>query len=307
MHWSSLLMEDPVMVRRLRSPAFTLIELLVVIGILGLLMAVILPAVQYCRASAARASCANNLKQIGLALHSYHDTAQILPPGMSYNPPDEHYPFMSWQARLLPYVEQQGLWDVTVKAYATGIDFREVPPHVGFVTVMPVFACPADGRTLGLGKYGDHVVAFTDYLGVEGINSSRVDGVLFLNSRIRFADVTDGTSQTLAVGERPPSADGIYGWWYGGMGQALDGSTDSVLGVREKCYNGLVACPKGPYEYGLGRWNNNCDMFHFWSNHTGGANFLFVDGAVHFLPYSAQPILSALATRAGGEAVSLPD
>ena len=91
------------------------------------------------------------------------------------------------------------------------------------------------------------------------------------------------------------------------MGQANDGSTDNVLGVRERCYNGLVDCPRGPYEYGPGRADNNCDMFHFWSHHSGGGNFLFADGSVHFLSYSAKSVLRALSTRAGGEAVTLPD
>jgi prepilin-type processing-associated H-X9-DG protein/prepilin-type N-terminal cleavage/methylation domain-containing protein len=296
------------MKRRRGSLAFTLIELLVVIGIIGLLLALTLPAVQYIRATAARASCANNLKQVGLALHAYHDTSHTLPPGMSYQGGGEKYPFMAWHARLLPYVEQQALWDVTMQAYARDSVFSDAPPHVGFVTVMRVFTCPADGRSSQLGLFDGQPVAFTDYLGVEGINSGRMDGVLFLNSRIRFADVTDGTSNTLAVGERPPSADGWFGWWYAGLGQAGEGSADMVLGVREKCYTYRApGCPAGPYEYGPGRSDNMCDTFHFWSHHSGGANFLFVDGSVHFLPYSARPIMRALATRAGGETVSLPD
>ncbi len=296
------------MIRKPPYPAFTLLELVVVIGIIGLLLALTLPAVQHMRAAAARASCGNNLKQLGLALHAYHDTAHVLPPGMSNQPTGEQYPCMSWHARLLPYVEQQNLWDVTVQAYAQDWNFAHDPPHVGFATVVRVFACPADGRTAQLGAFAGLPVAFTDYLGVEGINSVRKDGVLFLNSSIRFADITDGTSNTLAVGERPPSADGYFGWWYGGVGQGGDGSADMVLGVREKCYSYRARdCPKGPYAFGPGRADNMCDTFHFWSHHAGGANFLFVDGAVHFLPYSAQPIMRALATRAGGEAVSLPD
>jgi len=292
-----------------RTSGFTLIELLVVIGIFGLLIGLALPAVQYVRAAAARARCQNNMKQLGLALHMYHDDSHCLPPGMSLYPDyeGERYPFMSWQARLLPFLEQEPLWAVTVNAYAQDKWFEDNPPHVGFSTLLPVMICPADGRSSQLGRVGKLSVAFTDYLGVEGINSGRMDGVLFLNSRIRFSDVTDGTSTTLAVGERPPSADGWLGWWYAGAGQGNEGSADTVLGVRETCYYSLCNCPKGPYEYGPGRSDNICDAFHFWSHHRGGANFLFVDGAVHFLPYSAQPIMSALATRAGGEVVSLPD
>jgi prepilin-type N-terminal cleavage/methylation domain-containing protein/prepilin-type processing-associated H-X9-DG protein len=295
------------MKQRHRTEGFTLLELLVVIGIIGLLLGLTLPAVQHVRAAAARAGCENNLKQMGLAFHMYHDFSHSLPPGMSLQPQGEPYPYMSWSARLLPYLEQEPLWEATVQAYAKDKWFEDNPPHVGFATVLRAFTCPADGRTSQLGRAGTLSVAWTDYLGVEGVNSGRMDGVLFLNSRIRFSDITDGTSTTLAVGERPPSADGWLGWWYAGAGQGDEGSADTVLGVRETCYYFQGNCPKGPYEYGPGRSDNMCDAFHFWSHHGGGANFLFVDGAVHFLPYSARPIMSALATRAGGEVVSLPD
>jgi prepilin-type processing-associated H-X9-DG protein len=124
-----------------------------------------------------------------------------------------------------------------------------------------------------------------------------------------MADISDGTSQTLFAGERPPSADFQFGWWYAGAGQLFTGSADMVLGVHERNVLPLsigyaYGCPPGPYSFGPGRMSNQCDMFHFWSPHNGGgANFLFADGSVHFLSYSAAPILPALATRSGGEVI----
>ncbi len=172
---------------------------------------------------------------------------------------------------------------------------------------MRLYFCPADSRPFA----GISVVSAgpTSYLGNEGIDLYARNGVLYIDSQISFADVSDGASNTLAVGERPPSAQGDFGWWYAGEGQAKDGSCDNVLGVRERNDSKYGAgCPPGPYTFRPGRFQNQCDMFHFWSPHTGGgANFLLVDGSVHFLSYSANPILPALATRNGGEATSLPD
>ena len=148
-------------------------------------------------------------------------------------------------------------------------------------------------------------MAFTAYLGVEGQDFTRNGGLLFLDSRVRLADVTDGTSATLLAGERPPSANGVLGWWYAGWGQAKNGSAEMVLGVREwNVYDNT--CWPGPYFYSPGRVDNPCDAFHFWSLHSGGANFLFADGSVRFLPYSAAAVMPAVASRGGGEVVDLP-
>jgi prepilin-type processing-associated H-X9-DG protein len=112
------------------------------------------------------------------------------------------------------------------------------------------------------------------------------------------------------AGERPPSADFWYGWWYAGFGQAGTGSGDMLLGVRERNRGGYIYtyfCAPGPYSFSPGRFDNQCDLFHFWSPHPGGAHFLFGDGSARFLGYAADPILPALATRAGGEVAALPD
>src|SRR5262249_27312455 len=142
-----------------------------------------------------------------------------------------------------------------------------------------------------------HAVAFTSYLGVEGQNAGVVDGLLYMDSKHRLADATDGTSNTLLVGERPPNADLTLRWRAAGWGQRKNGDAEMLLGARTRCYNRyLRQCPEGPYHFTPGRLDNVCDTFHFWSPHAGGAHFLFADGSVRFLRYDADPILPALAT-----------
>jgi prepilin-type processing-associated H-X9-DG protein len=214
-------------------------------------------------------------------------------------------------ARILPYVEQTELWHLTEVAYQQDKSPAHDPPHIGLGTVVPVFICPSDTRTQTPTEVFGRTVTFTSFLGVEGLNLNTHDGILFLDSRIRITDIVDGTSQTLLVGERPPSADLDYGWWYAGIGQLQPtGSGDMVLGVREIDKHigpNTQACPAGPYSYKMGRLDDQCDMFHFWSLHPGGGHFLFADGSVHFLSYDADAIMPALATRAGREPVSLPE
>src|SRR6266446_4723737 len=131
-----------------RRRAFTLIEILVVIGIIGILIALALPAIQRVRDSAARVQCSNNLKQIGLGLHQYHDVNKAFPPGMRWQKGRDPQRLASWLSQILPYVEQQALWTATQNAYRQSPSPRNNPPHIGLATVMPLFVCPADGRGL---------------------------------------------------------------------------------------------------------------------------------------------------------------
>jgi prepilin-type N-terminal cleavage/methylation domain-containing protein/prepilin-type processing-associated H-X9-DG protein len=292
--------------------AFTLLELLVVLAIIGVLLGLLLPAIQKARNSAARIKCANNLHQIGLAAHQYHDTRGSFPSGMrSPSSGSLPGPYASWLTMLLPCIEQGSLWNATVEAYRQSrVPFKN-PPHIGLATVMRIFACPADPRAdqVQLAQREKIHVATTCYLGVEGQNLYSRDGVLFVESAIRIADITDGTSNTLLAGERPASADFQFGWWYAGVGQRFTGSAEMVLGVREPNLQPVTkgSCPPGTYSYAPGSLSNLCDMFHFWSPHVGGAYFLFADGSVHFLPYPAASVMPALASRAGGEDVALAD
>ncbi|AMV24333.1 hypothetical protein VT84_08045 [Gemmata sp. SH-PL17] len=288
---------------------FTLIELLVVIGIVAVLMALLLGAVQQARAAAARLKCANNLAQLGLALHGHHDTTGALPPGVTPDRANELYPRMSWHTRLLPHLEQKPLWDVTAAAYTQSRDPFAAPPHTGLATPLAVFGCPLDSRTQAP-QYAREKrwVALTSYVGVLGTDLFHPNGVLYAGSKTRLVDISDGTSNTVMVGERPPSSDMWYGWWYAGVGQLQTGSPDMLLGVREINTGGYVNwfCPATPYEFAAGRLDDQCSVFHYWSLHPRGAQFLSADGSVHFLTYSAATILLALATRAGGESAS-PD
>ncbi len=326
-----------------RRRGFTLIELLVVIAIIGILIALLLPAVQKVRDAANRTKCANSLKQIGLALHNYHDINGSLPPGLDHSlyPPfgTNVYWYWSWMARLLHFMEQDNLWR-QAEAFARygsgqyspwgpGFDpttGKRVPSNPALYTPQPMYQCPADNRVLvatyAAGDYGNLTVAFTEFLGVSGLTIRPVtpadeklyEGLFYPGSHVRFADITDGLSNTLAVGERPPSTDLIYGWWFAGEGQNANGSgsCDVVLGIVE--YNWENSKCAGyfnsnyHYQFGPGDINNNCDQFHFWSLHPGGAHFLLADGSTHFFAYSVSPdILPAMATRAGGEAAQSPD
>jgi prepilin-type N-terminal cleavage/methylation domain-containing protein len=148
---------------------YSLIELLVVIAITAVLVGLLLPAVQKARGAADRIRCANNLKQIGLALHHYHDTKAALPPGVTSARPREPYPRITWLARLLPYIEQEPLWRATDAAYQyQPLPYLD-PPHVGFGTPVRLFASPADGRTLEPQPTHQGLrAALTSYVGVLG-------------------------------------------------------------------------------------------------------------------------------------------
>ncbi|HET6572015.1 MAG TPA: DUF1559 domain-containing protein [Fimbriiglobus sp.] len=287
----------------------TLIELLVVISIIGVLIGLTLAGVQRVRVAATRASCQNNLRQIGFALANHHAAYGHFPAGISLGDA-EPLPYLGWLARLLPYIEQDAAWGQVEPAYRATRDFTASPPHP-ITVLVSIYGCPADGRVWQVNTTRNELlVANTSYLGITGIRHARRDGVLYKNSKTRYADIPDGTSNTLLAGERPPSADFWYGWWYAGFGTDSTGTADMVLGVKEA--TGAVidpivsGCP-GPSSFRPGSLIDNCDAFHFWSLHFGGANFLFADGSVHFLRYAARDVLPALATRAGGEAVPLPD
>jgi prepilin-type N-terminal cleavage/methylation domain-containing protein/prepilin-type processing-associated H-X9-DG protein len=285
---------------------FSVIELLVAISVIAVLIALLVPAVQKVRDAAARTECGNNLHQIGLAVHHYHEEKKVFPAGLrEFSDP---FSLSSWLTHILPYLEQQELWAVTQVAYKQSPSPFNNPPHVGFATVIPAYVCPAEPRAaqVQIDQVTGQQVSFTCYLGVSGKNLNTRDGVFYRDSKIRTADITDGSSNTLLAGERPPSTNFNYGYWYAGAGQNLTGSGDMILGVQEQNVLTVTtgSCPPGTYSFAPGSVTNQCDFFHFWSLHIGGAHFLFADGSVRFLSYSAAPILPALASRAGGEIVT---
>jgi prepilin-type N-terminal cleavage/methylation domain-containing protein len=352
-----------------KQPAgFTLIELLVVIAIIAVLIGLLLPAVQKIREAAARIKCANNLKQIGLALHNFHDENQVFPPGLGALRDKYQVPafggaaaasadtipstaspsfnrYASWCTWILPHIEQDARFQ----------NMRQTSnPNGTPGSIVPIYICPSDMRGAVIGpvpsdytSQGNRPPIF--YAGVAGIavNNPRWpngDGVLYNRSKVKLTDVTDGTSNTMMVGERPPSPIFDWGWWDTAVApnQTLGGTVggqrdmDVVLGVAE---NGGSAGPSGPRYYdeessrddpcvtsntpytGVGTWpcadadcgpyrglpSNFCDFYHFWSNHNGGALFCFSDGSVRFFPYTAAARIKALGTRASGEIVKSDD
>ena len=294
----------------IRRPAFTVLELLVVIAILAALVGITLSAVQRVRQSAARLECQNKLRQLGLAAHSYHDARQHLPAGWTSDADPKALTYLGWTARLFPYLERDAQWRQIEAAFQSDpnrLAFYGHQPHAELLgTPVPAFACPADSRVSSSQVSAKTVTAaFTSYLGVAGRNGFQNDGLLFADSKVRFAEIRDGQSNTVLIGERPPSEDFRIGWWYRGWGASKDGIGEMILGVRERNFSAdYKACPPGPYKFVRGELKNPCDTFHYWSLHAGGANFAFADGSVRFLSYSADAILPALSTRAGGESVS---
>ncbi|WP_084760373.1 DUF1559 family PulG-like putative transporter [Zavarzinella formosa] len=292
------------------SSGFTLVELLVSIAIITTITGLSLSAVHRIRGLSDRSKCHNNLRQIGLAFHDSHITNGFFPPGVASNLNNHRMPFASWCVFLLPFLDQSMLWNQAKDAFQADPDFQHIPPHVGQKLVVPVFVCPSDARI----RHSQIVAeerferAFTSYLGVIGLNSSLKDGVLYIDSQTSIKDITDGTSSTIMVGERPPSADLILGWWYAGWGQDRTGEGDMLLGTRtyNSGSNGL-GCSSGPYKYMPGKIDNQCDAFHFWSLHEGGATFLFCDGSVRHVSYAADLMLLIASTRAGAEPVSFSD
>jgi len=291
-----------------RRTGFNLIELLVLIGLCGLLLGLLLPAIQRVRESAARSGCQSNLRQIGIALHQYHLSHGTLPPKAAARPGRLTDPsrLLFWKAHILPEIGQEQLWAASERACLSSLNPWENPPHAGFATLIKLYACPTDGRLARIQTDPSGLpAAFSSYLGVAG-GELRGDGVM-VQPGIPLAAIGDGTSNTLMVGERPPPDTFQAGYWYSSPTDLpslayFHGPDPSWFVVGAGPFGDPCSGPL--YQFGPGRTQNPCDRLHFWSLHPGGANFLFADGSVHFLRYSARSIMPALATRQGGEVVA---
>jgi prepilin-type N-terminal cleavage/methylation domain-containing protein/prepilin-type processing-associated H-X9-DG protein len=296
---------------RTGRPAFTLIELLVVIAIIAILIGLILPAVQKVREAAARTQCQNNLKQVALALHNYHATASSLPPLLAFSsgtPPPYPNGFgeVNWVTQILPYMEQTALYNTPPG-----------PPAFPERQVIQLLVCPSDPRgavPIDYTPYGLGHHVSSSYVGISGVDVAELThppqhtlGMIGF-PQVRFTDVTDGLSSTLMLGEQPPAPTKDSIDWAGLFNGTIDGVANTFLEYPTQTSpafqmnDGGPTCPSPAY-FAPSSLQDHCSGNHLGSFHSGGANFAFGDGSVHFLPYSASLILPQLATRAGGEVV----
>jgi prepilin-type N-terminal cleavage/methylation domain-containing protein/prepilin-type processing-associated H-X9-DG protein len=311
--------------RRFAAPiryGFTLIELLVVVAIIAILIGLLVPAVQKVREAAARANCLSNLKNVALACHSYQDVVKTLPRNGSRvthtgcclrpNSPD---PQWSWIARLLPFIEQDPLFR------QAKIDTAPLIGNPAVSYVIPVLLCPSDFSSLkGLSNNRadwppNSNVGLTNYKGVggslwcwgnwvvsglgadntntcNGLNNN--NGIFFRDDILypmRLADIKDGTSNTLMIGEDVPEQDNWCSWPY----------SNNAVGTCAIPPNTGMRPPYVGAGFGPGDWQN---VYSFRSRHPAGLNFAFADGTVRFVGDSIDlATYRALATPRGGETI----
>ncbi len=269
--------------------AFTLVELLVVIAIIGVLVGLLLPAVQSAREAARRMQCSNNLKQFGLAMHNYESTYKRFPQGFT------RFHSWGWAVRIMPFMEQDNLynklaadsgnWGNLVATNATLLATLQTP--------LSVHRCPSDtgpvlndrrllaGRQVSMSNYAgvngsllfQHLGVWYDAESTPGNPSTYVggNGIIFMDSKITFRDIIDGTSNTLIVGERDYQFHNGTLW---------AGTTDVQGGYANRHFNLSTA---GFTDRGRDHKINGTNANAFGSRHPGGAQFAFADGSVHFL------------------------
>lgn len=284
--------------------AFTLVELLVVIAIIGLLIALLLPAVQAARESARRCSCCNNLKQVGLAAHMHHNTHERLPAGWDgYDAGGRPWamgsPGWGWAARILPFLEQANVEKNLINYKLPATDPANSQARLYMIKT---YRCPSDtGKDTFLNMdeesgAGTLDFATANYVGVWGTTDTHVcgtlpagaqctsDGCFFHNSSLRFADIRDGLSQTFLVGERNSRLD--YSTWVGTY-DVNDCSQGRIVGTASYPPNSQAS-----------------DIHNFSSEHPSGTHFLLADGSVRIVAETIDTAAyHALCTRSGNDSV----
>jgi prepilin-type N-terminal cleavage/methylation domain-containing protein len=333
-----------------RRAGFTLIELLVVIAIVGVLVSMLMPAIQKIRESANRMVCQSNLRQIGIALHGYHTTKGVFPPGYtdlntdpSSTPDNDLGPGWGWCSYLLPYVEQDNLCEQIDFSQGVGLGSNAAPCQ----TRIPIFQCPSDPVQQNFNIWTFHgswqmtsiVVAHGNYVGcngweecfdnaggnAQGGGSDGLSGPLgqagvglfYRNSRTRIESVLDGMSNTIIVGERCGShspttwtgavTGGRCPAWMATQPPTLPYTAPPGAAYDNADFNEALVLAHGNQTHLPSSDFPIYDPDTFYSAHSPrGANFLFGDCSVHFLPSNIDPVLyQGLVTIAGGEAVSI--
>ncbi len=310
--------------QRASRAGFTVIELLAVLAIIGLLVSLILPAVMNAREAARRIGCENNLKQLGLAIQNYHDLHQAFPMGCvsaeTHNNPYRQDGY-GWAVSLLPYLEQPGLYTAMAEPFIPGANAPQGTPGVFLktfeatgkilpagATVLPVFRCPTS-------LLQDHVTGSTipqvngyatsDYKGSSGFQDTGIflevaDAIAKDSRVIAIRDVTDGPSNTIALGESAYFINAAswpvwIGCSYKNESCLFKTVTTSPINcfIKQKTFANMKTAS-----------SNDCAF----SWHTGGANFAFVDGSVHFLSEEIDSaVYERLGSRNDGTPVSLED
>jgi len=316
-----------------RRSGFTLIELLVVIAIIAILIALLVPAVQKVREAAARLSCQNNLKQMGLACHNFHDVYKRLPPGGT----TDQAPFgtgggwgSSWMVFILPYIEQNALynqWQFNGNSGYVNGNNRALTNQL----VISIYKCPSGNLPLIMGSNNmtadyaciagaaNGTISGYTISGNQGCSSggeSSGSGAMFGMSKITLPGITDGTSNTMLIGEvsgainLPESGTtcyrpgGPYGWPMG-TGQASAGSTGDRL-FNSTTIRYVIGANTGFSNGGGGIGTDASNNYPLGSNHTGGCNVALGDGSVRFLSSSTTlDTLGRLAVRNDGLPVQL--
>jgi prepilin-type N-terminal cleavage/methylation domain-containing protein len=294
-----------------RRSAFTLVELLVVIAIIGVLVALLLPAVQEAREAARRTTCVNQVKQWVLALHNYHDTRGKLPVG-SYiyrkvGPPAvTNWTGWGWRTFALPFLEQKALYEQTEDLLTIDecyLDNNLPPNHTSDVPI-DILYCPSEPHAFETVNYyvPDRHFQLSNYMGVsdskaqadweghkdgDGVGERECcDGVLYWDSEVKFKDIIDGLSNTFFIGEKGIMDNDPYSYAFCGWG-TRDHWQSMQLGLQP------VLGPASP-----------AHDLHFWSHHPGGAHFALGDASVRFVNYDTElKTMRDLASRNRGEII----
>ena len=312
-------MTSPTRVAVARRLAFTLIELLVVIAIIAILIGLLIPAVQKVREAAQRAKCQSNLKQIGIAMHGYHDANGVLPPQIANNA--NKCCNGTWQMAILPYVEQANLWNA-YQNWANVVNLSMTPPSTSTTPTyeqqanlqvtsirLDLFTCPSDfpnaaksgtynGTKYNITQHNYLVnVGNIDYAqGHDGALPDQPAGLKFMGApfsrttQFRLTDITDGTSSTLMVAEvKQGQGQDFRGltWWGEGSGFTVYRTPNSPSFDYISNGNGASGCvPTAQNPLNADCVSNKTpdwNAFAARSRHTGGVNVIFCDGSTHFI------------------------